>query len=85
MIAQTTQMQFLLSLPYRIPMVEVVVQYPNPSNTLQQGAQLMLDCITDIRIIRNQDASSDSLDITIVAPDTRYSPLRGNGIYSLYH
>jgi hypothetical protein len=84
MISASTQMQFLLVQPYRIPVVEVCVQYPNPNNTLQQGAQLMLDCITDIRIIRNQEPSSDSLDITIIAPDNRYSPLRGSGIFSLY-
>jgi hypothetical protein len=84
MIPNSTQMLYLLSQSYRIPLVEIVVQYPNPNNTLQQGAQLMLDCVTDVKIQRNQDPSSDSIDIAIVAPDNRYSPLRGSGIYSLF-
>lgn len=61
---------------YRAPQVEIVVQYPNPNNSLQQGAALVLDGLTQIQITRNEEPLSDRLDFQIANGDGRYSPLR---------
>lgn len=84
MIAASNQMLLLMAAAYRIPVVMVVVQYPNPLNSVQQGSQLILEGITDIDISRNEEMTSDTMDLTIIAPDSRYSPLQGQNAYAFH-
>jgi hypothetical protein len=71
--ASNTMLELLASLTRNV-VVEVIVQYPNPLNSLQQGGQLILDGVLDITINRNQEPSSDTFDMTVANTDGRYSP-----------
>jgi len=74
MIGGSPNILALMAANIRIPIVEVIVQYPNPSNSLVQGGQLVLDGVLDIQIHRNEEPSSDTFDLTIANVDGRYSP-----------
>jgi hypothetical protein len=74
MITASPNIIALMKANIRIPVVEVIVQYPNPNNSLVQGGQLVLDGVIDVTIHRNEEATSDTFDLTIANIDGRYSP-----------
>jgi len=79
MIPASNIMLQLLSSLTRNVVVQVIVQYPNALNSLQQGGQLLLDDhIIDLTMNRNQEASSDTFDMTIINYNGMFSPFGGS-------
>ncbi len=58
---------------------EVLVQFPNPANNLQAGGQILLDGVTKLTVARNEEATSDTIDLEVANGDGRYSPIRSPG------
>jgi hypothetical protein len=71
----------LLALSQFNAIAEIVVQGPNPSNSLQAGAQLILDGVTQVTVTRNEETSSDTINYQIANTDYRYSPVKPSVTY----
>lgn len=77
-----TILRDLLARGITLPCVEILVQYPLPSNIglatdvqLANAAQaLALDGIISVTITRNEDPTSDTLDFSVSNGDGRYLP-----------
>lgn len=64
----------LLAAGITTPEVEILVQFPDTTNTLRQLSSLALDGITSFTLVRDEDMTANTLDFAVSNGDGRYLP-----------
>lgn len=75
----TNTLASLLALSSRRVVAEVLVQFPNPANNLQASSQILMDGVTKLTVTRNEEMTSDTIDLEVANGDGRYTPIRSPG------
>lgn len=78
----SSTMAQLLALSSRRAVAEVLVQLPNPLNNLQAAGQILLDGVTNLSVTKNEEPTSDTIDIQIANGDGRFSPVRSSSSFA---